>query len=126
MRRPKIMPKQQQSPVKRGLQVKGEATGYVGYFFRKDEQDPSVDSLRAMREEAGNPAINKISVGSGVSAGALKNWWDGKTRKPQFATISAAAAFFGYEVVFRQRSMSISPKKLIHARAPAILKKEDR
>ena len=115
------MPKSQRDQ-KRTLQVKSEATGYVAYFFRKDEQDPVVDSLRTMREDAGSPAINKIGLGCGVSPGTIKNWIDGKTRRPQFATINAAAGFFGYELVFQPKTRTGNGKKPAHAHAPLIIK----
>ncbi len=117
------MPKNQRGDVKRTLRAGVEATGYVAYFFRKDEQDPVVDTLRTLREDMGSPNNNKISEGSGVAAGTLANWWKGKTRRPQFATINAVAGMFGYEMVLRPKTGVIT-KKLVHAHAPEIIKKD--
>jgi hypothetical protein len=40
-----------------------------------------------------------VARDSGVSATTLHNWFDGKTRRPQFATVLAAARGIGPEGV---------------------------
>ncbi len=69
---------------------------YRSYNFR--DKDPIIDALRTAREKSGM-SVAEVSEASGVSMSALYNWWEGTTRRPQFATSMAAARAMGYDIV---------------------------
>ncbi len=65
---------------------------YKTYMFR--DKDPVIDHLRtAMQDEGESNAT--VAVRSGVSYGTINNWFNGPTRRPQFATIAAVARCMG-------------------------------
>jgi len=64
------------------------------YMFR--DKDPAIDYLRTAKQRAG-VSDGKIASDSGVSPATLRNWFIGKTRRPQFATMVAAARGIGPE-----------------------------
>ena len=66
---------------------------YQTYLFR--DKDPVIDALRAAKAKAGLKD-SKIAADSGVAAGTL---FGGTTRRPQFATVVAAARGIGPEGV---------------------------
>ncbi len=68
---------------------------YKTYLFR--DKDPVIDSLRDVVKK--NGGYGKVSTASGVSHGTLANWFDGPTRRPQFATVAAVARSMGNEGV---------------------------
>jgi hypothetical protein len=70
---------------------------YTTYMFR--DKDPVIDYLREAKARVGisNSKIAKTSVG--LSANTLHNWFEGKTRRPQFCTVMAAARGIGPEGV---------------------------
>lgn len=67
---------------------------YQTYLFKT--KDPVIDYLRTAKAKAGIKNSG-ISRNSGVSAGTLNNWFSGTTRRPQFATVMAAARGIGPE-----------------------------
>ena len=69
---------------------------YQTYLFR--DKDPVIDALRTAKAKAGLKD-SKIAADSGVAAGTLRNWFGGTTRRPQFATVVAAARGIGPEGV---------------------------
>jgi DNA-binding phage protein len=69
---------------------------YNTYMFR--DKDPVIDYLRTAKKRAGC-SNGQVARDSGVSATTLHNWFDGKTRRPQFATVLAAARGIGPEGV---------------------------
>lgn len=69
---------------------------YNTYSFR--DKDPVIDYLRTAKKRVGC-SNGKISRDSGVSPTTLASWFDGKTRRPQFATVMAAARGIGPEGV---------------------------
>lgn len=72
--------------------------GYAAYQFRKGEQDPIVDRLRTIFEDHSGD-VTKTAEASGVSTGTIHNWWNGKTKRPQFCTAAAVARSMGYDFV---------------------------
>jgi hypothetical protein len=85
--------------MKRKRKVNGAAhkplVKYKAYYF--DDQDPAVPALFA-GTNASNGEIAKAS--GGISASTIKRWRDGKTKRPNLATIAAAGAgqgFIGYD-----------------------------
>lgn len=67
---------------------------YKSYTFK--DKDPAIDAIRTAIEKAKVP-WSKVSADSGVSEGTIYNWLQGKTRRPQFATLNAVARALGLE-----------------------------
>ena len=63
---------------------------YKTYAFK--DKDPVIDHLRTAMN---GHKYSKVSNDSGVSAGTLANWFEGPTKRPQFATVAAVAKSLG-------------------------------
>ena len=66
-------------------------------------KDPVIGRVRQMIEK--KRLIKKLSIVheiSGVSRSTLYNWFNGETKRPQYATIMAVAAAMNYKMTFRQ------------------------
>ena len=74
--------------------ARGYLKPYKSYSFR--DKDPCIDIIRTVVEDSGKSYV-KIHESSGVSVGTLSNWFGGKTRRPQFATVNAVALALGHE-----------------------------
>lgn len=63
--------------------------------YRWIDKDPIIDAVRTVCQDAGlkEHAVHQIS---GVASATLKNWFDGETRKPQNATLTAVTSALGY------------------------------
>lgn len=61
---------------------------YKSYSFI--DKDPVIDAVRTARSDA-KASYTELSINSGVSVTTLRNWEHGKTRRPQFSTVSAVA-----------------------------------
>jgi hypothetical protein len=71
---------------------------YKSYVFK--DKDPIIDSLRTAFEDAGG-SYKSISNRSNVSYSTVHNWFSGKTRRPQFATVAEFAIACGkHGIVF--------------------------
>lgn len=70
---------------------------YGNYHFRKEEQDPVVDYLRAAREK--RPVRTAEIAKQGLASSTVSNLFDGKTRSPRFSTIMVIARCIGPEGV---------------------------
>lgn len=70
---------------------------YKSYNFRK--KDPAIDELATCMKDSGMTYQN-ISDKSGVSVRTLFNWFEGKTRRPQSATLEAAGRAMGYKRIW--------------------------
>jgi len=71
---------------------KGSLHLYKSYMFR--DKDPIIDALRTAWDDSGD-TYTKVSQRSSVSTTTMHNWFSGKTRKPQFATVAAFAIAVG-------------------------------
>ena len=65
---------------------------YKSYSFVN--KDPVIDLLRTAKDDR-KVTLEGIHSDSGVSVGTLHNWFRGKTRRPQFATVAAVARAMG-------------------------------
>ncbi len=65
---------------------------YRSYLFR--EKDPVIDLVRTAFSDS-KKSYKKTADESGVSPTTIANWFHGKTRKPQFCTISAVLLALG-------------------------------
>ncbi len=70
---------------------------YKSYNFR--DKDPIIDKMRTVVQDSGRSYL-EIHELSGVSTGTLWNWFNGKTRRPQFAALNAVARALGHELGF--------------------------
>lgn len=72
---------------------------YRSYSFVN--KDPAIDKLRTVVSDEG---INEaqLHVLSGVSQTTFAGWFRGDTRRPQHATLAAAAAALGYDWELRK------------------------
>ena len=70
---------------------------YRSYSFKN--KDPVIDRVRTIVADEGLK-YGEIHLISGVSATTLKNWFEGETRKPQYATIAAVTSSLGYKQEF--------------------------
>lgn len=73
---------------------------YSSYNFV--DKDPVIDKMRTMVKREGL-RYGEISALSGVSASTMTNWFDGKTRRPQYATVMAVIRALGYRQVFTKK-----------------------
>jgi transcriptional regulator with XRE-family HTH domain len=68
---------------------------YKSYNFI--DKDPIIDEIRTVYQNSG---VNYkwVEDNSGVTAQTLAAWFNGKTRKPQAATINAVLRSLGYKL----------------------------
>jgi hypothetical protein len=73
---------------------------YQAYMFRT--KDPAIDEFRTItqdyfgRRNLTKEDYNTIHDEGGPTAGCVKQWFEGKTRRPQNATLEAAGRALGY------------------------------
>lgn len=72
--------------------VRGYLKPYGTYVFRG--QDLVVDELRTLKSDSGM-SDTKIADLARMSPATLGNWWSGKTRRPQNASVEAAGRAMG-------------------------------
>lgn len=65
---------------------------YKAYPFV--EKDPIIDVLRTVKSQA-EMGDGEIHDAGGPAIATLRGWFGGKTRRPQFATVAAAASAMG-------------------------------
>ena len=82
--------------------------GYTSYVFRREEQDPIIDKIKTIFADYGE-TVNKVAVQAGIAPATLGNWFNGKTRKPQFATTAAVVRSMGYDFVLAPMEKNASP-----------------
>lgn len=97
------------------IAVKGAIQTYKTYRFI--DKDPMIDKLRTVVKEKFQNHKGEIHYGlaserSGVSDGTLRNWFEGGTKRPQFATMCAVARAADYDLVLVKRK----PKAVKHVK----------
>lgn len=65
--------------------------------YKFTDQDPMVDKVRTAVSDSGMTNAD-IAAKSGVSSQTLRNWWNERTMRPQFATLNAVARSCGHEL----------------------------
>ena len=77
---------------------------YKSYSFRN--KDPVIDELRTLtQDEFGGlrfKHLQAIEYHGGPSASCMRNWFHGKTKRPQSASIEAAGRALGYKRVWQR------------------------
>jgi len=71
---------------------RGALKTYKSYNFI--DKDPIIDELRTAYSDAGL-TMTKLAELSSVSNSTMSNWFKGKTKRPQFCTVSAVARAAG-------------------------------
>lgn len=71
------------------------ARGFLTYkAYPFTTKDPVIDVLRTVKRDA-EMTDGQIRDAGGPTTGTLRNWFKGKTRRPQFATVAAAGVAMG-------------------------------
>lgn len=78
---------------------------YKTYRFK--DKDPMIDKIRTVlqleypgsRKNGSTINYSLASSHSGVSESTLRNWFEGETRRPQFASMCATARGAGHDLV---------------------------
>ena len=73
----------------------GRLVVYRSYNFV--DKDPAIDVVRTMAQ-ASKKSYRQIYEAGGPTPSTLYNWFDGKTRRPQFCTLIAAARSTGGDI----------------------------
>ncbi len=73
---------------------------YRSYNFI--DKDPAIDVVRTMVQQS-NKTYKNIAENGGPTPTTLYNWFDGKTKRPQFCTLIAAARAVGGDIRFVNR-----------------------
>lgn len=68
---------------------------YKSYNFI--DKDPMIDDVRSIYLASG-VNYHWIEDASGVKASTLRNWFEGKTKRPQAATVNAVLRALGYRL----------------------------
>jgi len=76
---------------------------YTSYNFV--DKDPIIDKMRTMVKREGLK-YGEISGLSGVSSSTMHNWFEGKTKRPQYATVMAVVHALGYRATFTKKGGS--------------------
>ena len=86
------------------------AKGFTYKSYNFVNKDPIIDEVRTVFQDAG---VTKqwVEDNSGVTSTTLHAWFDGKTRKPQAATINAVLRALGHKlgVVPLEAADKVSP-----------------
>lgn len=78
--------------------AKAKRRGFLSYrTYSFQNKDPMIDKIRTIVERS-NQSYDQIHDESGVSVGTLYNWFHGKTRRPQFASLNAVARALNHEL----------------------------
>lgn len=68
---------------------------YKSYNFV--DKDPIIDEVRAVLDNSGW-TYKRVEDESGVTTQTLRNWFKGRTRRPQAASINAALRSMGFKL----------------------------
>jgi len=68
---------------------------YRSYNFR--DKDPIIDRIRTLMRDQ-HARYRDIEEASGVSTSTLYQWFNGETRRPQFATVMAVMRALSYDL----------------------------
>ena len=85
------------------IHAEQQITSYTTYRFK--DKDPMIDKLRTVCQDAFPQVMDKrkiryqaIADECGISVSTLYNWFEGETRRPQFASLCAVARACGYDL----------------------------
>lgn len=73
--------------------------GFIRYTtYNFVDKDPIIDVLRTEKQRL-VVSDQRLSNDTKVSISTLRNWFVGKTKRPQFATVAAVGAALGMQVL---------------------------
>ena len=78
---------------------------YSAYVFRN--KDPAIDAFRTVAQDhfgkrnLSHEDYDEVHTNGGPSGSTVKAWFEGKTKRPQNATLEAAGRALGYHRVWR-------------------------
>lgn len=80
------------------------ARGFIGYkTYMFKNKDPIIDKYRTALKDSGMTS-KQVEEAGGPKARTVENgWFNGKTRRPFFATVAAAGEAIGQELQFVAR-----------------------
>src|SRR3954466_13343137 len=78
---------------------KKEKNGFIYRSYNFVDKDPVIDRMRTILKDEGL-SYSEVHVLSGISDATMRNWFDGGTRRPQYATVAAFTSSLGYESQF--------------------------
>jgi len=73
---------------------------YSSYNF--SDKDPVIDKVRTLVNRE-HMSYGEIHERSGVTVSTIRGWLDGKTRRPQYATVMAVVHALGYRSTFLKK-----------------------
>ncbi len=73
------------------------------------DKDPVVDKMRGPVRSSGL-SYGQISEKSGVSASTIYNWFEGNTKRPQYATVIAVMRVLGYKEMFVKKGAKVEAR----------------
>ena len=77
---------------------------YKSYMF-VDRKDPIIDKVRTAMQDRGAD-YETVAAYSDVSITTLRNWFEGDTCRPQYATVAAVLGGMGFDLVIRERGLA--------------------
>ena len=89
---------------------------YKSYNFI--DKDPMIDEIRTVVEQSG-ATYKWVNEQSGVAVGTMAKWFDGKTRRPQAATMNAVLRSLGFKLGVVEYQKVIVPDDGRRPTAPA-------
>ena len=81
---------------------------YKSYNFV--DKDPIIDKVRTLIDRA-DVTLSYVEGRSGVTTQTMRNWFGGRTKRPQFATVNAVARCLGHELALVERA---KPRSRLH------------
>ena len=90
---------------------------YKSYNFT--DKDPMIDEIRTVWEQSG-ATYKWVHENSNVATGTLAGWFDGKTRKPQAATMNAVLRALGYKLGVVEYEKVVVPDESRRPTAPSM------
>jgi transcriptional regulator with XRE-family HTH domain len=89
---------------------------YKSYSFV--DKDPVIDIMRTIVADEGE-TYAEIHLRSGVSTSTMYNWFEGETKRPQYATIMAIARSLGYDMQLKKMKGAAPAKNVVLLRKRA-------
>ena len=77
--------------------ARGALRLYKTYVFK--DKDPVIDRIRTIVQSE-KLSYRDVFLLSGVSQTTIHNWFEGETKRPQYATIAAVTSSMGYKQEF--------------------------
>jgi|SRR6187401_1626707 len=87
---------------------------YRSYVFK--DKDPAIDKIRTIVQDEGVSEA-QLHILSNVSVTTFASWFRGNTKRPQHATLAAAASALGYDWELQKKKHVDVERELPRAQA---------